>query len=154
MTMVSREMQGFVACFVFIKIAQAQTLFGTLTMADKQTDSDKAAFDDFAARLDEARADLEGAELAKAQKARGAAMGLGIKLASELLAALIVGGALGYGLDLLTNRTPLFLLIGLALGMAAAFTNVLRLMKKMSTEQSPDSSQNDTENQIGHSDEK
>lgn len=103
-------------------------------MADKY-DENKAAFDDFASRLDEVRADRDGTALAEAQKARGAAMGLGIKLASELIAALIVGGALGYGLDLLTDRAPLFLLIGLALGMAAAFTNVLRLMKKMSAEQ-------------------
>jgi len=100
-------------------------------MSDHDNDTSKDAFDDFAARLDEARADRAGQDLAKAQKARGEAMGLGIKLASELVAALIVGGALGYGLDLVTGKTPLFLLIGLALGMAAAFMNVLRLMKKM-----------------------
>lgn len=88
---------------------------------DKASDQGDAAFNDFAKRLDEARADRDGADAAAAQKARGQAMGLGIKLASELIAALLVGGALGYGVDLLTGRTPLFLLIGLALGMAAAF---------------------------------
>ncbi|MEL6112900.1 MAG: AtpZ/AtpI family protein [Pseudomonadota bacterium] len=104
---------------------------------DKASDQGDAAFNDFAKRLDEARADRDGADAAAAQKARGQAMGLGIKLASELIAALLVGGALGYGVDLLTGRTPLFLLIGLALGMAAAFMNVLRLMKKMSAESAP-----------------
>jgi len=103
--------------------------------ANKSPDNEaQAAFNDFAQRLDEARADRDGTQAAEAQQARGQAMGLGIKLASELIAALLVGGALGYGLDLLTGRLPLFLLIGLALGMAAAFMNVLRLMKKMSAQ--------------------
>ena len=108
------------------------------------TEPNQAAFDDFAARLDEARADRDSNIQRESDKARGQAMGLGIKLASELVAALIVGGALGYGVDLLTGKSPLFLLIGLALGMAAAFVNVLRLMKKMAAANVADNSDDRT----------
>jgi len=60
-----------------------------------------------------------------------------MKLASELLAALIVGGLLGFGADVIFDTKPLFLLGGIALGFAAAFMSVLRMMKKLNNTPAP-----------------
>ncbi len=103
-----------------------------VTVADDSA-ANKAAFDEFSERLEKAR-DAQPDEGAT-QESQGAAMGMGLKLASELLAALIVGGLLGYGADIIFDTKPLFILGGLALGMAAAFMNVLRMMRKLSKQQ-------------------
>jgi len=95
-------------------------------------DPNAKAFDDFSDRL--AKASHDHAPV-KVEQSQGQAMSLGIKLASELVAALIVGGALGYGADLIFDTSPLFLLVGLALGLGAAFLSVLRMMKTLSKEQ-------------------
>lgn len=111
---------------------------GSQDVADDAT-ANKAAFDSFSERLDQARGEQPTTQ--NDHPSQGQAMGMGLKLASELLAALIVGGVLGFGADMIFNTKPLFILSGLALGCAAAFMNVLRMMKKLSNEQkgaSPD----------------
>ena len=57
----------------------------------------------------------------------GKAMGTGFRVASELAAAIIVGGLMGWQLDRWTDREPLFLMIFLILGIVAGFWNVYRL---------------------------
>ena len=92
-------------------------------------DPNRKAFNNFSDRLADAKDDHQDLP---PQQSQGEVMGLGMKLASELLAALIVGGVLGFGADVVFDTKPLFILIGLSLGMAAAFVNVLRMMKKLS----------------------
>ena len=58
----------------------------------------------------------------------GAAMGNGWRVASELIAALLVAVALGIGRDRVFHTTPLFLLIGIFIGFAAGILNVRRSM--------------------------
>lgn len=111
--------------------------------------TDHQALDDLSARLDTVRSNNPDIS-PENQAARGEAMGLGIKLASELIAALIVGGLLGYGADWIFKSFPLWFLVGLAFGLAAAFLNVLRLMKKMSDESA--SSSQDTARQPSETD--
>ncbi len=91
------------------------------------------AFEDFSSRLDDAL-DSRAQDAAPKENQSGAAMSLAIKLASELIAALLVGGLLGYGADWVFKTSPLFLLCGLALGFAAAFLSVLRMMKTLNKE--------------------
>ena len=108
---------------------------------------DEEGFNDFSERLDQARASHEPPQ--GHQQRQGAAMGMGLKLASELIAALIVGGVLGFGADMVFGTKPLFILMGLALGCAAAFMNVLRMMKKLADAQT---GENDPLSESAHSD--
>jgi ATP synthase protein I len=59
----------------------------------------------------------------------GAASGisLGMKAASEFIAAVVVGGLMGWGLDRLFGTKPLFIIIFFLLGVAAGVWNVIRM---------------------------
>jgi len=103
---------------------------------DEKPETDER-FDRFSDRLEAVRRDHLPPESKTTAQANNEALGLAWRLASELIAALAVGGLLGFGADTIFGTLPLFLLIGLALGCAAALLSVMRLMKKLSG-QSPD----------------
>ena len=50
----------------------------------------------------------------------------GYRLASEFVAGVLVGAAVGYGLDRLFNTLPLFLIIFLLAGFGAGIVNMSR----------------------------
>jgi len=54
----------------------------------------------------------------------------GLKYASEFSAAVLVGAALGWGIDKLTGISPFGLLGGLFLGLCAGIMNVVRAAKE------------------------
>lgn len=54
------------------------------------------------------------------------ATGKAMRAATELVAALIVGGALGYGLDSWLHTKPLFMILLFFAGFAAGFLNIYR----------------------------
>jgi len=54
-------------------------------------------------------------------------LGLAMRIGVELVAALVVGVALGYGLDTLFGTKPLLSLLGFFFGAAAGFLNVYRV---------------------------
>ncbi len=84
--------------------------------------------------------DLKG-RLGKAEKARkkGAtpdtqranSIGLAFRLATELVAGLLVGGVIGWYLDKWLGTSPVMLLIFFALGAAAGIFNVIRTAREM-----------------------
>ena len=53
-------------------------------------------------------------------------MSLGMKAAGEFIAAVAVGGAMGWGLDRLFGTKPLFIIVFFLLGVAAGVLNVIR----------------------------
>ncbi|HTV33028.1 MAG TPA: AtpZ/AtpI family protein [Methylocella sp.] len=57
----------------------------------------------------------------------GQAVTLGMRVLSEFLAAVLVGGLIGWGIDYTTGTTPVFLIIFLLLGAAAGSWSVYRL---------------------------
>lgn len=57
------------------------------------------------------------------------AAAIGLRIAVELLSAVLVGGVLGYVLDRMAGTRPLFLSVFLLLGGAAGILNVYRLSK-------------------------
>lgn len=67
-------------------------------------------------------------------------MGQGLKVASELLAAFLVGGGMGWGLDFLFSTPPWLMLLGLGFGFAAGIRNVIRSMDEMDRGQSGENS--------------
>jgi len=49
-----------------------------------------------------------------------------MKAGSEFIAAILVGTALGFGLDWLVNTKPLFTILFFLIGVAAGTVNVIR----------------------------
>ncbi|MBF0375088.1 MAG: AtpZ/AtpI family protein [Alphaproteobacteria bacterium] len=91
------------------------------------------SLDDLESRLRAARAredDEKGAERAQG-RANSAGMGLGFRVAIELVAGVMVGFGIGYGLDLLFGTLPLLMVVFLFLGAAAGVLNVYRTAKGM-----------------------
>lgn len=98
-------------------------------MADDAGKQNPPSLDEFSKRLDAVRGDKSDAQSSRAES--GQAMGRAFRVASELLAAMIVGVLLGLGADRLLGISPWGLLAGAFVGFAAGVMNVARAMKNM-----------------------
>jgi ATP synthase protein I len=58
--------------------------------------------------------------------AKASAMALGFRLSSELVAGVLAGAAIGWGIDHLLSTSPFGLIVFLLLGFAAGVVNVVR----------------------------
>jgi ATP synthase protein I len=65
---------------------------------------------------------------------RGQAMGQALRLGTELVAGVLVGGFIGWALDKLFGSAPLMLVVFLILGAAAGILNVVRTAQRMQAE--------------------
>lgn len=87
------------------------------------------------------RLDRLGDELRHAKKeeapsdptadARGRAMGMAFRLATELVAGVFVGGGIGWVLDYWLGTAPILLIVFLLLGIAAGLLNSIRAAQRM-----------------------
>jgi ATP synthase protein I len=86
-----------------------------------------------------------GSELGRAKAARdpgpqggdalrGRGMAYGFRMSSELVAAILVGGVVGYVLDRWLGTTPWLFLVFFILGFAAGILNLLRAYRQMQGE--------------------
>lgn len=95
---------------------------------------DAAAFEarlsNLEAKLKAQRGDPRQAE--GEARVRGRGMAYGMRMATELVAAIIVGGLIGYGLDLLLGTTPWLFLVFFLLGFAAGVLNLMRTYERLS----------------------
>ncbi|HUW72565.1 MAG TPA: AtpZ/AtpI family protein [Methyloceanibacter sp.] len=71
------------------------------------------------------------------EKGRGQAMGQALRLATELVAGVAVGGFIGWALDQLFGTAPFLMVAFLFLGGAAGIMNVVRTAKAMQGEPMP-----------------
>jgi ATP synthase protein I len=62
---------------------------------------------------------------------RGRGMAYGLRMATELVAAVLVGGLIGWGLDWMLGSRPWLTLLFLLLGFAAGVLNVMRGYERM-----------------------
>jgi ATP synthase protein I len=62
---------------------------------------------------------------------RGNAMGVAFRLAAEMIAGVVVGGLLGYGVDVWTNSAPAGLIVGLLFGAGVGIYNAVRAARSM-----------------------
>lgn len=87
---------------------------------------------DLASRIARARA-VRPAEAAAQRVRAGEVNGMGraFRLASEFTAAIIVGGALGFGVDKLFGSAPWGMIILLLLGFLAGVLNVIRSTREL-----------------------
>ena len=87
---------------------------------------------DLGQRLDQVKAQRKaGADADLDAEMRGRGMAYGMRMAAELVAAVMVGGAIGYGLDRWLNTTPWLFLLFFVLGFAAGVLNVVRAYERM-----------------------
>ncbi|MDE2447151.1 MAG: AtpZ/AtpI family protein, partial [Alphaproteobacteria bacterium] len=107
--------------------------------SDKNSpETDNSKLGDISSRLDELshRLEAEKKEHTAAEapsRNYGAAQdySMGYRLLSEFVAGILVGAAVGYGLDRLFNTLPLFMIIFLLAGFAAGMLNMARSAKKI-----------------------
>lgn len=98
---------------------------------DKLSPQDKAQFERRVSELDKKLEKVRAERAAEARDdagsaLRGRGMAYGMRMASELVGSVIVGAAIGYGLDLLLGTKPWLLLLFFVLGFAAGVLNVMR----------------------------
>ena len=100
--------------------------------------SQRSATTDLAARI--ARAKGERPQARQPVDKGGVASGANraFRLASEFVAAIIVGAGLGYGIDLLFGTRPWAMVILLLLGFAAGVLNVVRSAAELNAKVTPD----------------
>jgi ATP synthase protein I len=78
-------------------------------------------------RLDHVRASQPSDPTPDARPATdGSAMGRGLRLSSELVAGVLVGGAIGYALDYYLGIRPWGFIVFVLLGFAAGILNLMR----------------------------
>jgi ATP synthase protein I len=100
------------------------------------TATERSAFEgrisDLGDRLDKIKAQRQaeaGADLDAAMRGRG--MAYGMRMAAELVAAVLVGGAIGYALDRWLGSTPWLFLMFFLLGFVAGVINVVRAYERL-----------------------
>jgi ATP synthase protein I len=87
---------------------------------------------DFAARLAAAKGQLPGAkQAAGARPAAPTGWGFGLRVGVDLVAGVLVGLAIGYGLDHVLGTKPWMLVVFIILGMGAGMMNVFRTLSGM-----------------------
>lgn len=106
---------------------------------DNLTPEERKGFSDRLSKLDDKLDGLqaERQEAIDAQEdklMRNRGMAMGIRMSSELVAAIIVGGLIGYGLDLWMGTSPWLFLVFFMLGFAAGMVNVTRAFNRMQAE--------------------
>ena len=90
----------------------------------------RARLADLNAKLNAAKS-RRGGDETEPTGGRGAALGMAFRLATELVAGILVGGFIGWQLDKWLDTTPLFLLVFFALGFVAGLFNVIRTSRAM-----------------------
>ena len=90
---------------------------------------------DLAARIRRARGERPSTAASDETREREmSGWGRGFRLASEFVAAIIVGALLGWGVDSLFGTTPWGMIILLLLGFAAGVLNVVRAAAELNAE--------------------
>ncbi|MGH6836583.1 MAG: AtpZ/AtpI family protein [Methylocella sp.] len=103
---------------------------------ERENEALRARLDKLSSALDAQRGAGRSSDVAKqgqdggSPASMGNAMGLAFRVMSEFMAAVIVGGFIGWWIDRAAGTTPAFVVAFLLLGAAAGFWNVYRIAIK------------------------
>lgn len=101
---------------------------------DNPRNQSRAELDELQLRIDATR----GKHQQPAGKPPSSAWALGMRYGSEFFGGFLVGGVLGYVLDVFAGISPFGLIIGTMLGFAAGTLNVVRAAREISSESDGD----------------
>jgi ATP synthase protein I len=87
------------------------------------------------AELEERLKKARGPAEVPRQEAPQSQLGIAFRLVTELLAAVIVGGAIGWALDRVLGTSPFLLIVMFLLGVAAGMRNLVRTAREMNERQ-------------------
>jgi ATP synthase protein I len=62
-------------------------------------------------------------------------LGIGFQLVTELLAAVIVGGGIGWALDRVFGTSPILLIVMFLVGVATGMRNLMRTARRLNEDQ-------------------
>jgi ATP synthase protein I len=82
--------------------------------------------DDLNERIAKAQAELDAQARPSKKSVDGPGASLGFRMASDFIAAVIVGAVLGFGIDVLLHSTPWALIVCLILGFITGVWNMVR----------------------------
>ena len=100
-----------------------------------QSSSDEAALSARLGSLDQRLSEIRGSRKVETDQlgagsgdgaAKASAMALGFRLSSELIAGVVVGALIGWGIDHLLSTSPWGLIVFVLLGFTAGVVNVIR----------------------------
>lgn len=121
-----------------------------ITNSSESSDGD--SFGDRLEKLDERLQELrDHKDPGEAARRDRSALSQGVKIASELVASILVGGIIGWQLDKWLSTTPFLLIIFFLLGTAAGLRSVMRSAAALSKTTEPTASKDsDRENGPGN----
>ena len=92
---------------------------------------ERAAFknrlDQLGKKLDDATEQSSGAQ----PKSGGSGLGIAMRMGSEFVVAVLIGGAMGWGLDQWLGSTPFLMFLFIMFGFAAGTLNIIRVGKEL-----------------------
>lgn len=94
-------------------------------MSDRDRETD--ALEDLETRLEKAR----GRTKVRREETPPSKLGIAFRLSTEFVAAVVVGGGIGWALDRYFGTAPILMLVMFFLGVAAGFRNILRTSKEL-----------------------
>ena len=97
-------------------------------MPDRPDDGSLKNLED---RISKVRSDVGLDEAAEAEAAQASGLGMAYRVSIEIVVALAVCTAIGWGLDQLFGWTPWAMLVGLVVGAAAGINNAARTAMRM-----------------------
>ncbi len=104
-------------------------------MNKKRQSFDTSAKDDLESRLNDINRrhgrDVNGKQSDEIKKPDNAGMANGMRIASEFVSSIIVGAAIGYGIDWIFGVSPFAMILFMMLGFVAGILNVIRITKQM-----------------------
>jgi ATP synthase protein I len=103
--------------------------------SDRETEAIKRRLHDLEGKVRDARSRHELPS--SAAQDRGSAMGQALKLSTEMIAGVAVGGFIGWALDRLFGTAPILMVVFLILGAAAGILNVIRSAQRRQAEAGP-----------------
>ena len=111
-----------------------QCLLGTRARdAMSDDDPDPRSLQELEERLRKAR----GPGKVRDEQTPPSKMGIALRLSTELVAAVVIGGGIGWALDRVFGTSPVLLIVMFFFGVAAGFRNVIRAARKLNEDQGP-----------------